>query len=150
MILQEYRDIATMNFRFKEKNSPRNYVSSTVQALQEFPINEVLSAPRLFTEWRPELIDLVLGYLTPQNIRVQVVAQAFEEIATEVEPWYQTKFKKEKIPTSVIEKWSNAGFNSDLKLPAKNEFIPTEFDIKLENSVVSFFDFIKPKIRLSQ
>ncbi|XP_033214183.1 insulin-degrading enzyme isoform X2 [Belonocnema kinseyi] len=141
-IFNEYRDIATMNFRFKEKNSPRNYVSSTVQALQEFPISEVLSAPRLFTEWRPELIDLVLGYLTPENIRVQVVAQAFEEMATEVEPWYQTKFKKEKIPASIIEKWSNAGFNSELKLPAKNEFIPTEFDIKLDNSVVDKFPVI--------
>ena len=135
-----------MNFRFKEKNSPRNYVSSTVQALQEFPINEVLSAPRLFSEWRPELIDLVIGYLTPQNIRIQVVAQAFEEIATEVEPWYQTKFKKEKIPSNIIERWSNVGLNSDLTLPAKNEFIPTEFDIKLENVVVSLFDCIKIKV----
>lgn len=141
-IFNEYRDIAKMNFRFKEKSSPRSQVNSTAQALQEFPVEEVLSAPRLFTEWKPELIELVTSFLTPQNIRVQVVAQAYEDIATEVEPWYQTKFKKENIPADLIEKWSNAGLNSDFKLPEKNEFIPTEFDIKLDNSIVEKFPTI--------
>ena len=126
-----------MNFRFKEKSSPQSYVNSISQALQKFPIEEVLSAPRLFTEWRPELIDLVSGFLTPQNIRVQVVAKVYDDIATEVEPWYQTKLKKEKIPQDVIEKWSKAGLNPNFKLPAKNDFIPTEFDIKLDDSPVS-------------
>lgn len=137
--MQEIKDIAKMNFRFKEKSSPCNYVHFIAKSLPEYPIEEILTASTLFIEWKPELVEMVLGYLTPKNIRVHVIAQAYEDIAEDVEPWYKTKYKKEKIPAEVIEKWSNAGYNSDLKLPALNEFIPTKFDLKLDNSVVSLY-----------
>ncbi|XP_015602966.1 insulin-degrading enzyme isoform X2 [Cephus cinctus] len=141
-IFEEYRDIAEMNFRFKEKSSPRSYVYATVQTLQEYPMEEVLSAPQLYTEWNPELINLVVDHLTPQNIRVQVVGKQFENIATESEYWYGTKYKKEKISEDIISKWSNAGLNKDLRLPMKNEFIPTRFDIKAHESEVEKFPVI--------
>ncbi|XP_043685976.1 insulin-degrading enzyme isoform X1 [Vespula pensylvanica] len=129
-IYKEYRDIAAMNFRFKEKISPQAYVSSVVQALQEYPMEEVLTAERLFPEWKPELINLVMEYLVPKNIRVQIVGKLFENIADETEKWYGTKFKKDKIQPEIIDKWATSNFNSDLHLPLKNEFIPTKFDMK--------------------
>jgi len=133
--LQEYRDIANMNFRFKEKTLPRSYVNSVVQSLQEYPMNEVLCAERIFTEWRPDLINEIMGHLTSQNIRIQVAAKIYEDIATETEKWYGTKYKKEAIPMEIINKWENAIGNSDLQLPEKNEFIATKFDIKQEAKV---------------
>lgn len=124
-----------MNFRFKEKSSPRSYVSSTVRHLQEYPIEEVLSAPRLFTEWRPDLINDLAQYLVPEKIRVQVVAKAYEAEANSVESWYGTKYKKEKIPDEVIKKWNNAELNESFYLPEKNEFVPTKFEIKPNEKV---------------
>lgn len=35
--------------------------------------------------------------------RVAVVGQKFEPIASEVEKWYGTKYKLEKIPESVLD-----------------------------------------------
>lgn len=119
-----------MNFRFKEKTSPRNYVKMTVLSLQEYPIEEVLSAPRLLTEWKPDLISDLEQYLVPNKIRVHVVSKSCEACADSVEPWYGTKYKKEKIPDEIITRWKNAGYNDALKLPEKNEFIPKKFDIK--------------------
>ena len=130
-----------MNFRFKEKVSARNHVMATVMCLQEFPIEDVLTAPWLFTEWKPDVIADVLTYLKPENVRVHVIGQKFENIATETESWYGTKYKKEAIPPETIENWKNSGLNESLSLPDKNEFIPTNFDTKLNSSepVSKFF-----------
>lgn len=134
--MQEYRDIANINFRFKEKSSPRIYVNSTVQALQEFPMNDVLCAEHVFPEWRPDLIEEIMEYLTPQNIRIHVVAKAYENITNETESWYGTKYKKEKLSKEKMDMWNSAGYNTDLKLPLKNEFIATKFDIKSQTDVI--------------
>lgn len=150
-IHDEYKDIADMNFRFKEKCPPYRYVSSIVQVLQDYPMEEVLTIEQLFPEWKPDLINWVMDHLTPQNVRIHVVGKSYENIADETEKWYGTKFKKEKIPQSVIEKWSNPGYSSDLKLPPKNDFIPTKFDIKpAEGNITKFPEIINntPLIRL--
>ncbi|XP_018401507.1 PREDICTED: insulin-degrading enzyme-like isoform X1 [Cyphomyrmex costatus] len=137
-IYDEYRDIANMNFRFKEKSSPRNYVNLTVQALQEFPMNEILCAECIYPEWRPDLIEEIMTYLTPQNVRIHVVGKAYEDIADETERWYGIKYKKMKISEETMEMWSSAVFNDDLKLPPKNKFIATTFDIKPQTNIEKF------------
>lgn len=131
-----------MNFRFKEKSSPRVYVNSTVHSMQEYPMNEVLCAERIFPEWRPDIINQIMENLTPQKIRVHVVGKIYENIANETESWYGTKYKKEKIPAKVIHMWENVSDNSDLQLPPKNEFIATEFDIKHETNVIKMLHFV--------
>ncbi|KAJ8667813.1 hypothetical protein QAD02_009476 [Eretmocerus hayati] len=137
-IFQESSDIASMNFRFKEKSSPSSYVTSTVKCLQQYPIEEVLSAPRLITEWRPDLIKELESCFVPEKARIHVVAKAYEAEANSVEPWYGTKYKKEKIPEELIQKWNNVGLNEAFHLPDKNEFIPTKFEIKPHDKVDKF------------
>ena len=102
-------------------------------------MEEILIAEHLFPLWKPDLITWVMEYLKPENVRVHVVAKLYENIADESEKWYGVKFKKEKISQNIISKWINAGLNSDLNLPPKNEFIPEKFDIKPAESAVSKF-----------
>ncbi|XP_014470958.1 PREDICTED: insulin-degrading enzyme isoform X1 [Dinoponera quadriceps] len=141
-IYNEYRDLANVNFRFTEKQQPRLYASSRVSGLWDYPMNEVLCADRLFPQWKPDLIDTIVKCLTPQNIRVHVVAKACEGTANETEHWYGTKYKKEKISAEVIDMWENAGYNSELHLPARNEFIPSRLDIKPRDENVKEFPAI--------
>lgn len=124
-----------MSFKFKDKSSPQACVKDTVTSLQQYPIEEVLTASCLYSEWRPDLINILKDYLVPDKIRVHVVGKAFESQADSVEQWYGTKFRKEKIPIEQIEKWKCAGINEALHLPKKNEFIPTIFDIKPREKV---------------
>lgn len=130
-----------MNFRFIEKCSPYIYVKTIVQALQRYPMNEVLCAEYIYTEWRPDVITEIMEYLTPQNIRIHVAAKTYENIANETETWYGTKYKKEKIPTEVISMWENVNENPELQLPSRNEFIATQFDIKDEANVIKKLSF---------
>ncbi|KAG8226944.1 hypothetical protein J437_LFUL004662 [Ladona fulva] len=128
-IYEEFRDILTMHFRFKDKETPSSYVSSLVHSLQDYPLEEVLSGGYLISSWRPDLIDMVLNYITPEKIRVAVIGKKFEAIADQEEPWYGTKYKLETIPEETIEFWKQNDLCEKLKLPPKNEFIPTTFDL---------------------
>ena len=58
-----------------------------------------------------------------------VLGQKFESIADETETWYGSKYKLEKIPESTIQKWESCGFCDELRLPDKNEFITSNFEI---------------------
>ena len=150
-IYNEYRDIANMNFHFKEKSSPSGYVSSIVQNVQDYPMEDVLTADHIFPLWEPEIINWVMEYLSPENARIHISGKLYENIADETEKWYGTKFKKEKISPNIIAKWMNAGYHADFKLPPKNEFIPEKFDIKSADKNITKFPTIiedTPLIRL--
>ncbi|XP_065350636.1 insulin-degrading enzyme-like [Cloeon dipterum] len=128
-IFKEYVEITNMSFLFKDKESPRDYVVDLVEDLLNYPIDDVLTVGYLLSEWKPDLINQVMEKLTPDNCRIRIVSKEFESIADQTEKWYGTKYKIEDIPSELIEKWKNAKPIEELKLPKKNEFIPSSFDI---------------------
>ncbi|KTG48023.1 hypothetical protein cypCar_00004166 [Cyprinus carpio] len=60
---------------------------------------------------------------------VAVVSKSFEGQTDRTEEWYGTQYKQEAITDEAIKKWQNADLNGKFKLPMKNEFIPTNFEI---------------------
>lgn len=128
-IFKECQDLSAMQFRFKDKEKPRAYTSSLSGVLHDFPLEEVLCAHYLQTEYKPELIDMVLDKLTPENMRVSVIAKKFEGQVSHKEEWYGTEYKLEKIPQEKLKGWANCGLHDNLSLPEINEFIPTDFEL---------------------
>uniref|UniRef100_A0A673X2A1 Insulin-degrading enzyme n=1 Tax=Salmo trutta TaxID=8032 RepID=A0A673X2A1_SALTR len=94
-----------------------------------YPLEEILAAEYLLEEFRPDLIEMVLDKLRPEYVRVAVVSKSFEGQTDKTEEWYGTHYKQEPISEEVIKKWGNADLNGKFKLPMKNEFIPTSFEI---------------------
>ncbi|KAL3284944.1 hypothetical protein HHI36_019075 [Cryptolaemus montrouzieri] len=128
-IHDENRDIGDMTFRFKDKESPRSYISALVHMLQDYPMEDVLSCSYLVTEWKPEIIKEVWNNFIPAKIRMAIVAKKFDKELDCVEPWYGTKYKTEKISKKKLDEWANAGLCEELKLPERNEFIPSNFKL---------------------
>lgn len=128
-IFEEYCNLAEMQFRFKDKETPLALVSNVVHSMQQFPLEEVLTAPYLVSEWRPDLIEELLATLSPDTCRVIIVGQKTESIASCCEHWYGTKYHCEPIPPAVIAEWRNYTPNDTLKFPEANPFIPTDFDL---------------------
>ncbi|XP_066996978.2 insulin-degrading enzyme [Anabrus simplex] len=126
----EIRDIRGMNFRFRDITTPRYYVSCTAINMQRYPLKEVLSGSFLIDDWKPELIDMLMSYLTPENVRVAVVAKKYEPETNETEKWYGIKYKLEKISPIIVNDWTEAGTYDCLQLPRKNDFIPSDFELK--------------------
>ncbi|XP_077053085.1 insulin-degrading enzyme isoform X3 [Siphateles boraxobius] len=128
-VFQECKDLNTVAFRFKDKERPRGYTSKVAGLLHYYPLEEILAAEYLLEEFRPDLIEMVLDKLRPENVRVAVVSKSFEGQTDRTEEWYGTQYKQEAITDEVIKKWLNADLNGKFKLPMKNEFIPTNFEI---------------------
>ncbi|XP_072026752.1 insulin-degrading enzyme-like [Amphiura filiformis] len=126
----ECRDLDAMKFRFKDKERPANLCTRTASLIHEFPLKEVLSAPYTMPDFKPELIELVLSHLTPENLRVAVISKSFEGKTDCVEKWYGTEYHIECVPEETIERWQDAGLHDNLALPLRNEFIATQFNIK--------------------
>uniref|UniRef100_A0AAX7U6Y9 Insulin-degrading enzyme n=1 Tax=Astatotilapia calliptera TaxID=8154 RepID=A0AAX7U6Y9_ASTCA len=100
-----------------------------LRLLQHYPLEEVLSAEYFLEDFKPDLIEMVLDKLRPEHVRVIVVSKSFEGQTDITEEWYGTQYKQEAISEETIKKWANADLNGKFKLPMKNEFIPTNFEI---------------------
>ncbi|XP_077261630.1 insulin-degrading enzyme-like [Temnothorax americanus] len=136
-IYDEIQQILDMNNSYREQMHllSSNDISKIAYRLHECPIEEIFSKQRA---WRPDLIEELMEYFTPQNIRIYVAAKAYESITNKTEKWYGVKYKKEKISQKAMEIWNHAGYSTDLKLPPKNEFIAAKFDIKTETNDQEF------------
>ena len=98
--------------------------------LKDYPIDECMSAKYTMDEFRPDLITDLLNHLTPDRMRVTVVSKQFTTIADQTEKWFSTQYTQQDIPPEKIQKWLNIGFNDNLALPPKNDFIPYDFTLK--------------------
>ncbi len=78
-------------------------VSGVVHSMQLYPLEEVLTAPYLVSEWRPDLIEDLQKELSPYTCRIVVVGQKVEPIADTIEKWYGTKYHWEKLDKNVLE-----------------------------------------------
>ncbi|RUS68868.1 hypothetical protein EGW08_023369 [Elysia chlorotica] len=68
-IFKENKDLASMSFHFKDKESPKAYTSALAARLQEYPMEDVLRVYSLFDDFRPDLINTIIDKLTPENMR---------------------------------------------------------------------------------
>lgn len=102
-IFEEYLNLSEMQFRFKDKETALLLVSSVVHSMQLYPMEEVLTAPYLISEWRPDLIQNLMDDLVPEKCRIVVVGQKVEPICNETEFWYGTKYRFESIADEVIK-----------------------------------------------
>lgn len=102
-IFEEYLNLSEMQFRFKDKETALLLVSSVVHSMQLYPMEEVLTAPYLISDWRPDLIQNLMDDLVAEKCRIVVVGQKVESICDETEYWYGTKYKSEPIGDAVVE-----------------------------------------------
>lgn len=102
-IYEEYLNLSEMQFRFKDKETALSLVSSVVHSMQLYPMEEVLTAPYLISEWNPDLISELMDNLVPAKCRIVVVGQKNEDICDQTEAWYGTKYHSEKIAEDVIK-----------------------------------------------
>jgi insulysin len=133
-IFEEYKNLKNIDFRFEDQKNPMELVKKTVSAMRHYPLPEILSAPVVVTEWRPDIIKFVLDMLTPRNLRVVVVDQTSYWKCVNTEKIYGTRYGNEIIPPSTIRDWTICGSDPNLKLPQPNLFIPSDFEfLPIEN-----------------
>uniref|UniRef100_A0A1I7ZZB9 Insulin-degrading enzyme n=1 Tax=Steinernema glaseri TaxID=37863 RepID=A0A1I7ZZB9_9BILA len=137
-IQDEIAGLGEIRFRFKDKETPLSYVTSLSGALQDVPFEDVLSHNSLVEKYDPELIERLIGQLTPQNMNYYVITKKTADLENLTsEEHYGTQYKKTKLNDGLIKKWEKAMVTpfESMFLPEKNEYIPSKFDLRPREEV---------------
>uniref|UniRef100_A0A8R1TWN1 Insulin-degrading enzyme n=2 Tax=Onchocerca TaxID=6281 RepID=A0A8R1TWN1_ONCVO len=132
-IFDELRQLQEIKFRFKDKENPLNYVTHISSELQRIPFEDVICADYKMDLYKPDLIKEFIEHLKPKNMIYAVISQEYAGKKGNIkEKWYGTEYNNTKIDKGILSKFNNALAQtpSFLSLPAKNEYIATNFNLK--------------------
>lgn len=135
-IFDEMKNLAEVNFRFKQKTPASRFTSRLSSVMQKPMPREQLLSGSLLRRFDPDLIKEAMSYLRADNFRLIIVSQDYPGDWDQKEKWYGTEYKVEKIPQdflSGIQKALEATSStrtSDVHMPHKNEFVPTRLSVE--------------------
>ncbi|KAL3678033.1 hypothetical protein R1sor_020989 [Riccia sorocarpa] len=102
-IFEELKSVCDMKFHFQDKMAPVSYVSSLSNYMQLYPPEDWLAASMLPRNFNGGTLSEAIQQLTPERVRIFWHSKQFQEVATDVEPWYGTKYTCKKIDQTLIK-----------------------------------------------
>lgn len=132
---EEMKNIAEVEFRFRQKSPASRFASSTSSMMQKPLPREWLLSAHKFRKFDAKAIVNAMQFLREDNFRLMIVSQDYPVTYDQKEQWYGTDYKVEKIPEDVISEIrktlsSPSERVKELYLPHKNEFIPTRLNVE--------------------
>ena len=126
---QEKQAIADLSFTYHEKTRPLDNVSQLVINMQHYPCEDYIFGDYIMSGMNNDNIDLLLGYLNADNVRVIHVSQG--NTFSQTSFWYQVPYNVSQISEEKIKHWrnlstpANTNFkrNEALFLPEANPYI---------------------------
>ncbi|CAH8339714.1 unnamed protein product [Eruca vesicaria subsp. sativa] len=134
-IFKELQDIGNMDFRYAEEQAADDYAVELSENMLDYPVEHVICGDYVYQTWDPKIIEDLMGFFTPKNMRIDVVSKPVKSEEFKTEPWFGSRYVEEDVPLSLMETWSNPSeVDTSLHLPSKNQFIPCDFSIRAINS----------------
>ncbi|KAL2828052.1 Metalloenzyme, LuxS/M16 peptidase-like protein [Aspergillus cavernicola] len=135
-IYDEMKNLAEVEFRFKQK-SPASRFTSRLSSVMQKPLpREWLLSGSLLRKFDAEGIKKAFSYLREDNFKMIIVAQDYPGDWDTKEKWYGTEYKVEDVPQDFMAD-IRAALNttpntrlSELHMPHKNEFVPTRLSVE--------------------
>ncbi|KAJ5398409.1 hypothetical protein N7465_008898 [Penicillium sp. CMV-2018d] len=140
-IFDEMKNLAEVDFRFKQKTPASRFTSRLSSVMQKSLPSEWLLSGSLLRRFDSDLIKKALSYLRADNFRLVVVSQEFPGTWDQKEKWYGTEYKVEKIPQDFLGglqkalESTEASRTSNVHMPHKNEFVPTRLSVEKKEVV---------------
>lgn len=125
---EELKRIKALDFRFREPGNPTAEVIDLADNLHDYPARLVIRGPYYFSGYEAETTRSILGHLTPENLRMTVVAPELE--TDRRDPWYDTPYRVRPITDEQVRRWSRGPIHTALAIPARNIFLPEEVALK--------------------
>lgn len=135
-IFEEMKNLAEVDFRFKQK-SPASRFTSRLSTVMQKPLpRQWLLSGSLLRKFDPEAIKKAFSYLREDNFKLIIVAQDYPGDWDTKEKWYGTEYKVEDVPQgfmagirSALESTPKTRL-SELHMPHRNEFVPTRLSVE--------------------
>ncbi|XP_031485488.1 nardilysin-like isoform X2 [Nymphaea colorata] len=145
-VFDELQAIGKMEFRFAEEQPQDDYATELAENALLYPEEHVIYGDYAFEVWDDKLVEHVLSFLTPDNMRIDILTKSFKKksLSVQYEPWFGSAYGNEAIPPSLICLWRDPPeLEPSLHLPAKNEFIPYNFSLRSESKNLVDMDLPK-------
>uniref|UniRef100_A0A914WWZ8 Insulin-degrading enzyme n=1 Tax=Plectus sambesii TaxID=2011161 RepID=A0A914WWZ8_9BILA len=129
----ELKQLNEIFFRFKSKERPMGLAQGASVDMQHFPVEDVLYYNTRMDQYRPDLIEMVLNWLVPENMNYEVISRQFHgQEGNQIEKWFGTEYQKKKLNPNFMTACRKAldVESTNLIPPKKNDFIPTNFELK--------------------
>ncbi|MCH8529465.1 MAG: insulinase family protein [Saccharospirillum sp.] len=121
----ELQRINTIQFEFAEQVSPMATVQRLAERLSLYDAEDVLVGPFRFESFEPDTLRQWLRLLQPDNALAVLMHPGAE---TELESqWYQTPYRLTPLTGNRLAQWRSPPAVAELRLPAANPFIPSQF-----------------------
>jgi len=117
----EKHSIFNAAFDFQDPVSPLELTSHLVINMFRYDAEDIIFGDYAMESYQPQLIKQCIDLMTPQNLRLIVVAQ--NQHTDKIAPWYETPYLTRAITTQDHQRWLNIGSNPDISLPLANPFI---------------------------
>lgn len=138
---EELAAVAELGFRFQEKTSATGFVYQVAPRFQKYPPEHVLMAPHLMTDFDPALIHAYLGYLTPDNLLMEV---AGHDVATDRrERWFDVPYRLDSGAPAMAAVSADA-----LALPAPNPYLPDDLEVLADDPAPPRLAVARPGLTL--
>ncbi len=136
---KEQAAISKNSFDFLDKQGASSTASNLSRQLQYFSPKNILNEGYLYGDYSHQLVTEYLAQLTPENMRLVLVAKGLT--TDKVQPEYDTPYSMTKISAKDISRYKLPKMINAFSLPAPNPFIATNLAMKKIES-----DALNPEI----
>lgn len=124
---QEIRKVLTLDFKYQSIERDMSYVEWLSDQMLLYPIQNILDADYIATDFNKSEITDRLKSLTIDNARIWVIAP---DVATnKVAYFVDAPYKIASISAEQKAKWLSLGKSFNFSLPELNPYIPDDFSI---------------------
>ena len=122
---EEMQKLASIDFRFREKQSPIRSVTHLSMLMPHVAAEDVLRAPWMMESYVPGQYQDILSLLTRDNVLVSIQDPQPELQSPQKTPWYNAEFSLQPLQPGAI----NTDLMAGLALPPENPFVPNDLEM---------------------
>ncbi|KAJ3241012.1 Insulinase (Peptidase M16) [Chytriomyces hyalinus] len=141
-IYEECQVLSEVDFRVQEKKQPSSFVSRVAGDIHYYPVDHILNGPTVMFKMNKKEIKDVLNALNVKNFRITLVSPDFDSSDWDKSQHYEAEYKYESISESLRKALATISTNSALHLPLKNDFVPSNLEIRKTSAPTQKFPHI--------
>ncbi len=111
-------------WQFADAIKPIDEAVSLSSAIFLYPCEHLIASEYILDKADPSIVDEILGFFTPSNMRVKVVSPDAQ--TNQISQWYNTPYAVSPLSPQLLKKLQNESCSSLLTLPEKNQFLSRE------------------------
>lgn len=140
----EMRQMSSTNFKFRENGDAADFCTSAAEMMfDDRSPGELLVSGSDCDDYDPRVAGAFMERLRPENCMITVVNSGLSKDRPEewkVEPLYGATYRESDLSPEKLEVWDNPPqIDSQLHVPALNNYIPTDFSLRCDDESLSEF-----------